>query len=504
MQSELNTPESDYVWRQLAPHLEAAMSRLGASDRTLLALRFYENKTGAEAAVLLGIGEEAAHKRTSRALEKLHRYFSQHGISSTTQIIAGAISGNATQTAPAAMAGTVTIMALAKGATASASTAALIHGALKVMTWTKTKTTIVTAIVLLLAGGSTFTAVKVVRHARQAATLASSLGSWEGALQTNSVQLRLVLKIFKTNDVYRATLDSIDQGVKDIPVAGLTAEPGAVHLLLPALGADYVGTLSADKSEMSGTFKQMNVDFPLTLKRTDHPDQVVEAMPVDAYAPRAGSDLQGAWAGVIKLGKAELHLNLRIAEPTSGTFSAQVDSVDQGARNLSVDALTYNKPGVRFEMKSIDSVYEGALNNQHDQITGNWTQLGKKYPVSFHRVQTDAQAAEDTQKDYGQGNPSEVQGHWRGALNLKGVTLRLLFHIARSPDGSYSATLDSPDQGAAGIPASGAEFTYPQLKLEWQAMNGVYTGTLEHNRLSGTWRQGTVSFSLKMERTTAN
>src|SRR5208282_6232538 len=74
MQSTLSESGTDPLWPQLAPHLEAAMSRLAERDRTLLALRFYENKTGAQAAALLGIREEAARKRTNRALEKLRTF----------------------------------------------------------------------------------------------------------------------------------------------------------------------------------------------------------------------------------------------------------------------------------------------------------------------------------------------------------------------------------------------------------------------------------------------
>src|ERR1017187_9327247 len=97
MQSTLNEPETEGVWRLLAPHLEGAMSDLSERDRTLLALRFYENKCGAETAALLGIREDLAHKRTARALEKLHRYFSKRGVNSTTAIIADSVSANAIQ-----------------------------------------------------------------------------------------------------------------------------------------------------------------------------------------------------------------------------------------------------------------------------------------------------------------------------------------------------------------------------------------------------------------------
>ena len=155
MQSILDEPGADDVWRQLAPHLEAAMSRLGERDRTLLALRYYENKTGAEAAALLGIREEAARKRTNRALEKLRRFFFKRGVTSTTAAIAGAISSNSVQIVPMALAKSVTAVALVKGAAASASTLTLIKGALKLMAWTKAKTAIMIGVSVLLAAGTT-------------------------------------------------------------------------------------------------------------------------------------------------------------------------------------------------------------------------------------------------------------------------------------------------------------------------------------------------------------
>src|SRR6185437_8909056 len=140
----------DANWQQLAPLLEAAMSRLNEKDRTLLALRYFENRSAAESAALLGIGEWAARKRADRALEKLRNYFSKRGVHSTTALIAGALSANSIQVAPAALATSVTTIAAAKGATASVSTLTLAKGALKIMAWTKTKTTIATTAAILL------------------------------------------------------------------------------------------------------------------------------------------------------------------------------------------------------------------------------------------------------------------------------------------------------------------------------------------------------------------
>jgi RNA polymerase sigma factor (sigma-70 family) len=166
MQSTVENQTADEIWPQMGPLLEQAMSRLNEKERTLLALRYFENRTSEETASLLGIGEWAARKRSARALEKLRKYFSKHGVNSTTAIIAASISANSLQLAPMALAKSVTALAVAKGAAASASTVTLIKGALKIMAWTKMKTAVVTSAAIVLA---TFTAVVTTNYVRGAA-----------------------------------------------------------------------------------------------------------------------------------------------------------------------------------------------------------------------------------------------------------------------------------------------------------------------------------------------
>src|ERR1019366_7596900 len=106
------TGDAANVWTQLAPHLEAAMSKLAERDRALLVLRFYENKSGPEAAALMGIREDAAHKRVTRAIEKLRKFFAQRGVALSGAAIAGAVSANSIQAAPAGLAAIISATAL--------------------------------------------------------------------------------------------------------------------------------------------------------------------------------------------------------------------------------------------------------------------------------------------------------------------------------------------------------------------------------------------------------
>ncbi len=170
MQSQLQEPVNDALWRELSPQLDEAMAGLGTSERDALVLRYFQNKSMAEVGKFLGLEENTAQKRVSRALEKLRKFFTKRGVSSTTAIIAGVISANSVQAVPVTLAKSVTAVALTKGAAASASTLTLIKGALKIMAWTKVKTAAVAgAGVLLAAGLTTITVQQIFSHREHAA-----------------------------------------------------------------------------------------------------------------------------------------------------------------------------------------------------------------------------------------------------------------------------------------------------------------------------------------------
>jgi RNA polymerase sigma factor (sigma-70 family) len=163
MQSTLNEPD-DRAWQQIAPLLDEALLRLGQTDRDALVLRYFEGRTLNEIGFALGANEEAVKKRVNRALEKLRAFFNQRGISTTTGVLSGAMAANSVHPAPVGLAKAISAVAMAKGAAASTSTLALVKGALKLMTWTKAKTTMVTSAAILLAALGTFTAVIYFQH----------------------------------------------------------------------------------------------------------------------------------------------------------------------------------------------------------------------------------------------------------------------------------------------------------------------------------------------------
>lgn len=97
-------------------------------------------------------------------------------------------------------------------------------------------------------------------------------------------------------------------------------------------------------------------------------------------------------------------------------------------------------------------------------------------------------------------NAQDITGNWNGVLSVQGMKLRIVFHVTKT-DAGYTATMDSPDQGANGIPMTFASFESNVLKLEHSAMKIVYTGTFDNkSSVKGEFVQAGMKFPMDLSR----
>jgi len=90
-------------------------------------------------------------------------------------------------------------------------------------------------------------------------------------------------------------------------------------------------------------------------------------------------------------------------------------------------------------------------------------------------------------------------GLWMGALDIQTIKLRMIFEI-KSKDGAFSATLDSLDQGAYGIPVSAVEAKDDSLKIVMKNLLAEFNGKREGEKYVGKFKQGPAVFPLVLER----
>ena len=92
--------EQDAAWREISPWLHESLGRLNEKDRLAVLLRFFEDRSFAEIALVLGQKEDAARHRVNRALEKMRRTLSSRGVAVPAAALAGLLAANAVKPAP--------------------------------------------------------------------------------------------------------------------------------------------------------------------------------------------------------------------------------------------------------------------------------------------------------------------------------------------------------------------------------------------------------------------
>ena len=90
-------------------------------------------------------------------------------------------------------------------------------------------------------------------------------------------------------------------------------------------------------------------------------------------------------------------------------------------------------------------------------------------------------------------------GSWTGKLKAGAMSLTLVLHLEQA-DGYVLVTLDSPDQGAKGIPMYKEYLSDDSLAVKVENLGMTYRAKLKDGKLDGTFTQMGVSLPLVLSR----
>jgi hypothetical protein len=93
-------------------------------------------------------------------------------------------------------------------------------------------------------------------------------GAWMGTIDAGENKLRVVFHITNTSDGLNASMDSLDQGIKGVPVTTVTRDGASLKIELKKIDGVYEGQISKDKETIEGTWTQRGARRPLVLTRT--------------------------------------------------------------------------------------------------------------------------------------------------------------------------------------------------------------------------------------------
>ena len=147
--AEMNTLEdhSEANLALVAPVLDEAINQLADPERTAILLRFFDQHNFRSVGEALGITEDAARMRVTRALEKLQSLLKRRGVAFSATTLSAALSAQAVTALPASLAASISGAALATAAAQTGTTLTILN----VLAMTKLKAGIIGALVLAAA-----------------------------------------------------------------------------------------------------------------------------------------------------------------------------------------------------------------------------------------------------------------------------------------------------------------------------------------------------------------
>ena len=98
-------------------------------------------------------------------------------------------------------------------------------------------------------------------------------------------------------------------------------------------------------------------------------------------------DLEGSWAGILKISNVELRIVFNVIKDASGKLIANLDSPDQGAYGIAVDEVIVKGDSIKFIVGVVKGFYAGKIFSDSLKIVGVWNQGGMSLPLDLRKTE---------------------------------------------------------------------------------------------------------------------
>ena len=178
------------------------------------------------------------------------------------------------------------------------------------------------------------------KPAPKAATPTDIDGTWLGVLDTGMAKLRLALHITNTDQGLVATMDSLDQNAKGMPVTSIRRAGDSLKFEMKVVSGGYEGTISADRNSFAGTWTQLGKSWPLEFKRVTSQTQLERPRPQNPVKPYPYREEEVTYRNP----KADINLAATITiPPGKGPFPAVLLMAGSGPHDRD-ETLMGHKP----------------------------------------------------------------------------------------------------------------------------------------------------------------
>lgn len=194
-------------------------------------------------------------------------------------------------------------------------------------------------------------------------------------------------------------------------------------------------------------------------------------------------DPSGHWEGTITAPFGEVAVELDLKRDSGGRVSGTFSQPAQNVSGMPLSAAELD--GLFLNVKIPGGQFNGTLMADGKAYTGDFSIPQGSAPFSLTRT-GDARVTPPLTSP---AVAHEIEGRWRGALEVNGKSLRLELTLANQPDGTSINKVVSLDEGGMELPVTVAQ--QARTVVVTVKMNGaVYEGTLnaDNTEMTGTYR----------------
>ncbi len=206
-------------------------------------------------------------------------------------------------------------------------------------------------------------------------------GHWEGALETPNRTLDMKIDIDKTDKGWIGSMAN-PQTNSSMPISDVAFADGKLTFRLMGGGENapmFSGTLSADGKALDGEIAAGPNTMPLKLKKTGE-----AKVDLPKPSPAVAKELTGKWTGALDINGNVLRLELTIKNSDSGATATLV-SLDQGGGEIPASSIQAKEGKLSLKVDAIGGGYEGQLNKEGTEMTGDWSQNGNTLPLKLKK-----------------------------------------------------------------------------------------------------------------------
>ena len=203
----------------------------------------------------------------------------------------------------------------------------------------------------------------------------------------------------------------------------------------------------------------------------------------------------GDWEGKLEVQGMKLTILFHITKD-GDKYASTMDSPDQGANGIPMDKTIVKDSDLTIEAASMGMKFNAKIAEDDSEIVGTFNQGPMSLPLKLKKVST-----EKVDVPKGDFNSPEILGDWNGVLDVQGMQLTVIFHLMEE-NGYLKGTMDSPDQGAKGIPMESATYENGVLTIKASSMRMEYTAKLndDKSKVEGTFKQGGMDIPLNLSK----